>query len=1148
MNPHPQPSVQASEDLQLREQRTTELVERWLRESNDGPADGATKRLAAVLADPNGLRFTVDFVDGVIRPEDAHVAAAILKQLAPAAPASISPVLRGALRAGGAAAPLAPGPVIQTARKALRQLVRHLVVDATDAKLGRAITRLRTEGIALNVNLLGEAVLGKEQADRRLRETERLLSRPDIDYVSVKVSAVDAPHSPWAFDETVTSVVERLTPLMRRARDKPGRGFVNLDMEEYRDLELTIAVFTTLLDKTEFHELEAGIVLQAYLPDALAAMMRLQEWAATRVASGGSPIKVRLVKGANLPMEQVEAALHGWPLATWPTKQDTDTNYKRVLDWALHPERTANIRLGIAGHNLFDIADSWLLANDRGVADRVQYEMLLGMASAQADAIRRTVGGLLLYTPVVDPAEFDVAIAYLVRRLEETASPENFLSGAFRMATDGSLLKRERDRYVQALRGLDDEVPEPNRTQDRRRPEPEAPHDRFQNAADTDPSLPANLAWGREILARVPTSKRGEAAVEAAHIESTQQLELAVGAARWAGPQWAALGAEHRRELLHRVGDALAAARGELLEVMASETGKTLQEGDPEISEAIDFAHYYAEQATQLEHIDGARFEPASLTVVAPPWNFPVSIPAGSTIAALATGSAVLLKPAPEAQRCAAMLAEAIWSAGVPQDVLQLVVLDEQRLGAQLIGHRDVDRVILTGAFETAERFRSFRSDLPLLAETSGKNAIVVTPSADLDLAVRDVVASAFGHAGQKCSAASLVILVGSVARSQRFRRQMVDAARSLDVGVPADPRTQMGPLILPAAGKLRDALTTLEPGQQWLLEPRQLDEAGRQWTPGIRGGVLPGSQFHRTEYFGPVLGVMAAETLAQAIEFQNGVDYGLTAGLHSLDRDQIALWLDGVQAGNLYVNRGVTGAVVNRQPFGGWKRSAVGPGAKAGGPNYLLTLGCWQSVAAESGEAELTSMPVRRLLETGTADLTSEELASLKRATAVDADVWAHQYGTTRDIGGLDAERNVLRYRPTPVAVRRSCDASLAALVRVCAAGLRAGASFEVSSAAEIPEPLRNTLQELGVTTRVEDTRAWCERIAKAGIERVRVIGSDGVALTAATAGAPQIAVYDGHVTEAGRIELLPFLREQAVSITAHRFGTPTRLTDGLL
>ena len=279
---------------------------------------------------------------------------------------------------------------------------------------------------------------------------------------------------------------------------------------------------------------------------------------------------------------------------------------------------------------------------------------------------------------------------------------------------------------------------------------------------------------------------------------------------------------------------------------MAAECGKTLDESDPEVSEAIDFANYYASLAESLDSVDGAAASPVALTVVTPPWNFPVAIPAGSVLAALAAGSAVIIKPAPQAARCGAVLVDALLSAGVPADALQLVNVSEGELGRRLVADPRVGRLILTGAFDTATLFRQFRRDLPLLAETSGKNAIVVTPSADIDLAVRDVVRSAFGHAGQKCSAASLAILVGSVATSARFRAQLVDAVTSLTVAWPLTLTSQMGPVISPPEGKLLEALTTLSPGERWLVEPRQLDDdrpavvAGGEGRGGPRVAVPP--------------------------------------------------------------------------------------------------------------------------------------------------------------------------------------------------------------------------------------------------------------------------------------------------------------------
>ena len=1124
------------------------LVRHWLAESAKVPADPAGAQLAGLLKDPKGLDFTVGFIDGVIRPEDPRIAARNFASLARNIPGFLPWHLRNAVRLGALAGRFAPRLVIPIVRRALRSLVGHLIVDATDARLGRSIAKIRGEGIGLNINLLGEAVLGEREAERRLQGTHDLLARPDVDYVSIKVSSTVPPHSPWAFDEAVEHVAENLLPLYQRATSAPSPKFINLDMEEYHDLDLTIAVFTRILETPGLEQLEAGIVLQAYLPDSVRAMIQLQEWAAARRERGGAGIKVRVVKGANLPMERVDADLHGWPLATWSSKQESDTNYKRVLDYALQPGRIDNVRIGVAGHNLFDLAYAWLLAGRRGVRDGMEIEMLLGMAQSQAEVVRREVGGLLLYTPVVHPKDFDVAIAYLIRRLEEGASHDNFMSAVFELNDSTELFEREKNRFLASLAALDDSVPAPNRTQNRlaavEAPAPGAP---FANAPDTDPSLPANRAWGRRILTAVPTSDLGRELVAQHTLTDAEALESVISTAVSAGAAWGTRSADERAEILERVAVRLEERRAELLEVMASEAGKTLDQGDPEVSEAIDFARYYAHLARQLGSVDGASFVPSRLTVVTPPWNFPVAIPAGSTLAALAAGSAVVIKPAPQAARCGSVMVEALWEAGVPRDVLHLVHVEESDLGRRLVSDARVDRLILTGAYETAELFRSFRPDLPLLAETSGKNAIVVTPSADFDLAAKDIAASAFGHAGQKCSASSLVILVGSVAQSRRFREQLVDAVTSLTVGLPEDPQTQMGPLIEPAQGKLLKALTTLDEGEQWLVEPRRLDEDGRVWTPGIRTGVRPGSTTHLTEYFGPVMGIMTAETLEQAIELQNAVDYGLTAGLHALDPEEIGLWLRKVQAGNLYVNRGTTGAIVQRQPFGGWKKSSVGAGTKAGGPSYLIGLGEWTRERAESMDS-LDARAERLLRAAREAHLPAADLEFLHRSFGSDALAWQEEFGTARDVTGLEAERNILRYVPTPVHVRLSDDASLVDGLRVIGAGLVAGGTVDVSSAFEVPSAVRTALQGSGVAFCIEDEPSWLARVARLKDARIRLVGGSRTAVAQGTGGKPDLAIYAHRPTEAGRVEILPFVREQAVSITAHRFGTPNHLTDDLI
>lgn len=1194
--------------------QAVELARRWVLEAAEAEVDPAAARLADLLQDKNGLAFTLGFVDGVMRPESLSAAASQLQRIAPIVPDFLPWYLRGAVRLGGGIAPMIPTPTVPIARRVLRETVGHLVVDARPAKLGPAIEKLRESGARVNLNLLGEAVLGEAEAKRRLDGIHELIKRDDVDYVSVKVSSVISHVTMWAFDEIVEAVAARLLPLYLTAAS--NGTFINLDMEEYRDLDLTIAVFNRILEDERLLLLEAGIVLQSYLPDALEALRELTAWAKTRIEHGGAKIKIRLVKGANLAMERVDAVMHGWPLATYDTKLDTDANHLRLLDEALRPENTAAVRIGVAGHNLFGIAHAWLLAGERGVTDDVEFEMLLGMAQGQAQAVSREVGPVLLYVPVVKPDEFDVAISYLVRRLEENAASDNFLSAAFHLHEDSTLFEREQRRFRRALERAQERTMRqvPFRIQNRQTPAHEslrpataaenddgdltkavlgiargsdgsegeafvetAVYSRreadvdsggapgFANTADTDPVVPANREWAGAIRDRIATSTVGDATLLDARIDEAAVLEQKIARVRSAAPGWGARPASDRAETLLRAAAALESRRGELIEVAASETGKVFSEADMEVSEAVDFARYYAAKARELDAIAGAAFEPARVTVVTPPWNFPIAIAAGGVLAALAAGSGVLFKPAPQARRCAAVVAEALWQAGVPRDVLTLVDIEEGDLGQHLIAHEAVDRVILTGSWDTAALFRSWRCDLPLLAETSGKNAIIVAPSADLDLAVADLVKSAFGHAGQKCSAASLAILVGPVGRSKRFARQLADSVRSLNIGWPTDPLAEVGPVIEKPQGKLAWALTELEGDERWLIRPSLVggDESGRLWRPGIRVGVEPGSRFHLEEFFGPVLGIMHAPTLDRATELQNAVDYGLTAGLHTQDPDDLSLWLERVQAGNLYVNRGITGAIVQRQPFGGWKRSSVGAGAKAGGPNYLIGLGSWRS--SPGGHASSTlhlrglDSRITALIESAQPSLDFESFEWLRRAALSDAVAWDREFGQVRDVSQLSVERNLFRYRPVPVMIRATQDAAWHELLRIVIAAIRSGARFFLSTPVGLPAEVRRALAELDVAVAVESDAEWIGRMSRTddpGDElnpavdkrapRVRLVGARPAvsalhrALAAAVGGDPDLAIYHGEVTSAGRIELLPFVHEQAISITAHRFGNP--------
>ena len=1068
------------------------VVARWLTTAH-GDETSTERRLAdrmrEIIDDPTGVGFTMRFVDRVARHRSNTLAADQLARLVADGdlPGFLGRIDRLLLRLGARLAPSLPQLVMPLARRRLRGLVGHLVVDAAPGSVHAHLARRRLEGYTLNVNLLGEAVLGEAEASRRFERTLALVEDPEVDYVSVKVSAIASQLNLWAFDHTLTRVKDRLRILYQRAAVAPaptGRPtFVNLDMEEHRDLDLTLRAFTELLDEPDLRDVDAGIVLQAYLPDAFGALQRITAWAGPRKDAGGGEVKVRLVKGANLAMERVDAALHGWVQAPYDTKAEVDANYKRCVDWALRPVHTRAVRIGLASHNLFDVAWAHLLAEARGVADRVEFEMLQGMVPAQARTVLDDTGELLLYTPIVGRRDFDVAVSYLFRRLEENSSDQNFLRHLFSLRPGTPEFDEQARLFRAAVAGRWGLADLPRRETER----PPSGDGLFQNHPDTDPTLPATRAWVASVSARP---------FEPAHTPVTttvEALDAEVAMARRAQESWGSRSAVERCDVLRRVADELVARHDDLMVAMTHEASKTWAEADPEVGEAVDFARWYAERASELERVEGAAFTPLGVVAVVSPWNFPVAIPTGGTLAALAAGNAVVFKPAPETPRCAEIVAEACWTAGVPTEVLRFVRTPDDEVGRRLV--TTVDGVILTGSHETANLFRCWDPNLRLFAETSGKNALVVTPQADLDLAAADLVQSAFGHQGQKCSAASLGVLVGPVATDERFLRQVVDAAASLRVGSTDDPATTFGPLIGPAVGRLLDALTTLAPGEEWLLEPRCLDDEGRVWTPGIKTGVRPDSQFHRTEVFGPVLGLMAVDTLDEALAVQNGVDYGLTGGIHSLDPAEVDRWLDHVQVGNAYVNRPITGAIVQRQPFGGWKRSSVGTGAKAGGPDYLLQLGTW-TVTRPLDEADFNEV------------------------LAADAAWWANRYGVEHDPSGLFCEANVLHYRPHPdLVVRVGAGATPVDLERVLAASARCGVEPRVSRATE------------------EDDTAFAATLSAHRFGRIRAVGFVSETVRRAAIAA-EVDLVDEAVTASGRLELRHYVREQAVSRTLHRFG----------
>jgi NAD-dependent aldehyde dehydrogenases len=1130
-------------DLPSREE-VEHLVRRWADAAAEAPRDRDADLLADLLRDPRGFDFAFGVVDRVIRPDDPRVAARNLERLSRRLPQVLPLPLRAAVVAGGGFGIVLPSGITPVTRAVFRPLVRHLVVDASPKSLDKALTALRDTGVRVDARLLLDRACGERQAERHLAALTALVDRPDLDRVTVRLPALAAPLSPWGFELAVDELVERLEPFLARA--SRGRGTtVTFEVSEFDDLDLTLAVVTRVLGRPDFARIDAGVALPASLPDSLPALDRLTSWARERVAAGGAGIRVRITPGDHAGAERAEAIVEGRPPATWASRAETEAHYLRLLARALRPETVDAVRVGIATHDAFALAFAHLLATSRGVSERVTFEPTLGMAGPLVHAARADLGRPTLSVPLVAAEDFADAVPYLVRRLEEGRTIVD-LSDADALAADAV-------RFAASLALVGDAVPATQRTQDRSRPPVPTTPDPFANDETTDPALPGNRAWGAELLARAARSSLGAEALDAARIDDPDVVRERVRVAAGAGSEWGRLPGSRRGELLDLAGEVIAAFRGRLVEVLVAEAGLTLPDADAEASRAIDAAHHAAARARELAGIRGAVFEPRPLAVVTPSRLHPVWVAASEVSRALAAGSAVLLAPAPGTGRSAAVLVDAFHEAGVPRDVLGLVAVDGDAARA-LVTAPEVGRVLLTGGIETAALYLSWRADLPLLGATTAVNSVVVTPSADLDRAAADLAAGAFASAGQSCAAASVAILIGTVGTTEDFRWRLKDAVSSLTVGLPLHPATQVGPLAAPAAGRVEAALTRLAEGERWLAKPRPLDDSGRLWSPGVRDGVAPDAEVLRHPALAPVLSLVCVPTLDDAIALQNALPYGLLAGLHSLDAREIATWVDAVEAGGLVVNRPLGPGSPRRRPFGGWKRSAVGPGAMSGGPNSVLVLGDWRPEEAEPSEdLRLDGLDdrVRLTIEAFQPQLDYLAFDRVRRAAYSDEEAWTTEFSRGHDPTGLRLERNVFRYRPAEVVVRLADGADPADLARVLVAGVRARARMLVSTSVPLPSgmlpyvddgtPLgRSPLGLLGV--QVEDDEAFRARVARGLPARIRLIGGDAEALAHATGGSPDVAVWSGAVTGAGRIELLPFLREQSVTITAHRYGIPDR------
>lgn len=1032
-------------------------------------------------------------------------------------------------------------------KKRLRMDTSKVILDEARPKLTEHLAERFKQKIGQNVNLLGEVVLGNGEADHRYNHYLEALEAPDINYISVKISGIYAQTHALNYEESFPELVNRMSALYRKAMEFPYTDengvkrskFVNLDMEEYKDAHFTLRLFKEVLGKPEFKNYSAGIVVQAYLPDAYDFQTELLEFAKARAAEGGAPLKMRLVKGCSLEMETVVSSLRGWPNPIRTSKTEVDANYLHLLERALQPENAKALHLGVASHNLFTIAYAYLLSRKSGSSEYMTFEMLEGMADHVWRAQSILGNHVILYAPVVKDEHFLNAVSYLVRRMDENTAPDNFLTHSFNLKPGTDTWNFLQKQFEDAYRMKDTLTHMPTRTQNRLKAyAPVPPSDTMKNEPDTDFDLLQNQEWVRNIFAKwkkspddtpeiIPLQIGAETVVcekrhrymdrcqddEVCVCEMSQanseQVKQIIDIAEKDPAGWRNTTLEQRHRIMYDAANRLAEMRGDLIGCMCAVTGKTVVEGDVEVSEGVDYARFYTTSMKPFAALADVDITPKGVILVISPWNFPCAIPIGGIVAALAGGNTVILKPATVAAPVAWMFAKAFWDAGVPKEALQVVITDREALNV-LTTAPAIKHIILTGGLETAEKILKNAPAKPLSAETGGKNAIILTASGDRDHAIMNIVTSAFGNAGQKCSACSLLLVERSVYEDKNFQDKLKDAATSMKVGSVWNPGNVVGPMITNENDKLYKALE-LELGESWLVPPRFIDKKKYILAPTVKWGVSPKSYSFRTEIFAPVLSVVCFDNLQEAIRSINYLEYGLTSGLQSLDEDEQALWKNTMYAGNLYINRGITGAIVNRQPFGGMKFSAIGGGLKAGGPNYC------------SSFVKITDKP----------DSNTDYRKSY-------AEAFAKEFAHARDINNLYGEQNVLRYLPVERMVLRLFPGDSNEEAKMIAFAAQTCHTPLVISFGE-DDDRTAALASTGCPLKKEDLKSFYDSLDN--YYRIRTCSSDIPDDFYKEVSAMNMYVATAPPVKNGRVELLHYLKEQSITFEYHRYGSITEV-----
>ena len=1012
------------------------------------------------------------------------------------------------------------------------------------------------------LSLIQSISFGHKSIEKHLINILRLIANPQIKTICINIADLASFRTHYkTFDELEENLKKIFRASLKNDKDK----LIIINIENHSELDLSLEVFKKILLSDEFLEVKMGISLQAYFPESFEIQKDLIEKAKKRLAKNGTPILIRITKGEKLIQEQINAAKNNWPSPTYLSKVETDANFKKMLILGFDKQNAKAANIAVVTSNVFDISFALLFIKEKQIEPYVYFEIAAGRSR---NAIRRALEALIgknlkILCPIVFKKNFHLACNYLLSKINDVTNSENIVSQLSTLYPGTKKWEEQFDNFKLSLEKIDKISNKRKQKQDREKIIKISNHINFENEPMTDFSIKENVLWTEKIIEKAITYRVEDIPliIDGENITTTQiafgknpskpntnfykyslsdenLIQRAIKTAKENEEKWSKSPVEKRCEILLTLAQKLREKRAFFIQNLIVDVGKTALEADREVSDAIDAIEYHTKHMLDLTRAkEDIKFESKGTFLIIPSWNFPLSTAAEEITSALVSGNTLILKPLATCPLICYEFVLLMYEASVPKGVLQYLNCSDDIFEKKLIADPRINSVVIFTSAKYARKLIALRNGLEISAITGGINTILVTANSDKEQAIQAIINSAFCFSGQKFSSASILILEKEVYNDLEFKNNLKDAAQNLIVGSALDSSSIVTPLSKEIDPELKRALLTLDTDESWLLKPHQDKDNPNLFSPGIKYGTQIDSFTKTHELYGPILSVMQANDLDEAIKIANTSKYALSSSLHSLDNRCHAKWLNNIQGGNYYINTKNINAKIRRQPFGGYKDSSFGPGYKSGGQNYILNF--VNPVQVDNPKGKL---PVNDWVNSLTSflenmDLSYEQLGIWYASVANYAYYWK-KFEQEVDHCKILGQDNIQHYVPRQfITLRINKDNFALDTLRVCAAALTCSVPLEISWTSFKLLEESNWIDLLPILSNVEESEEdFFTRIKEGKIKRLRLTSKASNELKKAAANSA-CYIIDAPVLANGRLELLHYIKEVSITYDYNRY-----------